>query len=122
LPEKKRWPLVRGTVPDSCARVGRRTFLGCLLAGAAAGQEREPQDVLEMLGAMAEGLSTANAAQFLSPIDCGFPGYDELRRNVDALVEQWDIAASIEPLRGSGSENERTLEVDWFLELKSKAP
>lgn len=100
----------------------RRAFLGFLLAAAGSAQDRESQDVLDMFADMAEGLSTANAGQFMSRVERSYSGYDDLRRNVEALVEQWDLAASIEPLRGSGSDTERSVEVDWFLELRAKAP
>ena len=103
----------------------RRIFILGALTASVRGQEspspRNPE-LLELLGFLAEALSTANAPMFLEYIDRGFPDYGRFRLNIYALVEQWDVATSMEPLRETGGDRERQAEVDWFLELRAKPP
>ena len=79
-------------------------------------------ELLELLGFLAEALSTANAPMFLEHIDREFPDYSRFRQNIYALVGQWDLATSLEPLRVTDGERERQADVDWFLELRAKPP
>jgi hypothetical protein len=105
--------------------LGRRLFiLGGLTSSFRAQEFPSPRnpELLELLGFLAEALSTANAPLFLEYIDPGFPNYDQFRRNIHALVEQWDLATSIEPLRVTGNEREQRADLDWFLELRAKPP
>jgi hypothetical protein len=106
-------------------RFRRRLFIVSAFAVSVRGQEfpspRNP-DLLELLGFLGEALGTANAPMFLEHLDRGFPDYNRFRRNIHALVEQWDLATSIEPLRVTGDDRERKAEVDWFLELRAKPP
>ena len=103
----------------------RRLFMLGSFITSVRGQEfptpRNPE-LLELLGFLAEALSTASAPMFLEHIDRGFPDYDRFRRNIYALVEQWDVATSMEPLGVKGGDRERQAEVDWFLELRAKSP
>ena len=85
-------------------------------------ERREAPEILEVLGRMAEALSAANAPAFLDEFDADFPQIHDLRVQIQALVEQWDIATSIEPLRGSTENGQRVVELDWFLELRAKPP
>lgn len=104
--------------------LGRRLFLLCA-ATTIRPQEFPPPrypDLLELLGFLAEALSTANASMFFEHIDRKFPDYIGFRRNIYALVEQWDLATTIEPLRVTDGQTERQAEVDWFLELRAKPP
>src|SRR5689334_9972891 len=57
------------------------------------------QDVVDLFGGMAAGLSEGDAAAFLRPIDPSAPNYAALARNVTALVNQNELSCSIEVLK-----------------------
>lgn len=73
-----------------------------------------PRDIVSN---MAADLSNDNPSGFLRAVSKSMPEYEELSTNVNALARSYDIASSIEIL----DEKESALEVDWFLELKSRA-
>jgi hypothetical protein len=104
--------------------LGRRLFLVGVMTTVHSQEFPQPRnpELLELLGFLAEALSTANAPMFLEHFDRDLPDYNQFRRNIYALVEQWDLATSIEPLRVTDGERERQAEVDWFLELRAKPP
>jgi hypothetical protein len=86
---------------------------GMLLADASA----EVRDLLrDAAGAMAEG----NARRFLSFVDPSLPGYARLGRDVTALIEQYEVTSAIEPLSDEGDEQSRTLQLDWYLQIRTR--
>jgi hypothetical protein len=68
---------------------------------------------------MASALSGVNVDQFMDAIDRDMPGYDALRENVTALVNQAEVTSSIEPIRNEGDDSRRALDLDWYLEVRS---
>ena len=62
---------------------------------------------------MAAALADNNAPEFLDYFDRKMPGYDRLKSDVEALVNQADIHSGINQLSESGDE----VEVDWALDL-----
>ena len=92
----------------------RRVFPAALFAPVVAQTESR---LLDLLAALAEALSTGNAPAFLNHVDKKMPGYERLRSHIFAIVAQYDIAASAEPL----AEKDGAAEVDWYLELKIKS-
>ena len=57
------------------------------------------------------------AAPFLSYFDPKMPGYETLRDNVIALIEQADLQSSIDPLRNEGNDRVREMTLDWLLTM-----
>lgn len=51
--------------------------------------------------------------------DKGMPGYDNLRTQVTALVNQADVTSSIEPVEEQGDETTYRIDLDWFLQVRS---
>jgi hypothetical protein len=92
-------------------------LLGGLAAGARAGEREE---ILRLLADMAADLANDNASGFLRAFDEGMNGYEELGRDVRALLAAWEASASVE-LRGAEAAGAGwSAEADWYLQLKSK--
>jgi len=53
----------------------------------------------------------------LAAFDPKMPGYDQLRANVDALVQQGDVVSSAELVGSEGDDRRRSLELDWVLSV-----
>jgi|SRR5579871_205258 len=90
-----------------------------LLAAAAAAFADPHDDVIEVFTSMANALTTTNPGEFMKAVDADMPGYDRLKTDVTALVNQADIASSIEPLQDSGDASKWTIDLDWLLEVRS---
>lgn len=71
---------------------------------------------------MAAALSEINVPQFMDAFDKDMPDYDRIRAGVAALVNQAEVASSVEPLKDEGDESKRTVDLDWYLEIRSLAP
>ena len=87
-----------------------------LVAGARADTHA---DVVDLLASMTAALSDNNAPGFLAPLDKAMPGYDRLHEAIPALLAQGDIVSSVQPLRDDGDETKRSLELDWYLEIRN---
>jgi hypothetical protein len=96
----------------------RRLLLIAILAPALAADPR--QEVYELIGSMASALSEGDPARFLAAFDRSMKGYDDLAVNVRALVEQADVASTVDPIEDAGDARARTIKVDWLLELANK--
>ncbi|MBZ5607090.1 MAG: hypothetical protein LAP38_02445 [Acidobacteriia bacterium] len=76
-------------------------------------------DVLDVVASMAAALTAVNVPEFMDAIDKDMPGFDTLRDQVTALVNQAEVTSSIEPIRNEGDDARRTLDLDWYLEVRS---
>ncbi len=79
-------------------------------------------DIIDVFTRLAGALSEENPAAFLAQFDPAMAGYGTLESDVRALVRQFEIASSIELLSFQGEGSRRTVEVDWFLELRPRQP
>jgi hypothetical protein len=79
-------------------------------------------DVIDLFASMAAALSEINVAQFMDAFDKNMPDYDQLRAGVTALVNQAEVTSSVEPMSDDGDETKRTVELDWYLEIRSLLP
>jgi hypothetical protein len=77
-------------------------------------------DVVDLIASMTAALSDNNAPGFLKSLDKAMPGYEHLREAIPALLAQGDIVSSVQPLRDEGDETTRTLELDWYLEIRNQ--
>ena len=78
------------------------------------------QEIYDLIGTMASGLSEANAGQFLKAFDPSMKGYADLEKNVRALVEQADVVSTIELVEDSGDDQQHSVTVDWLLQIAPK--
>ncbi len=96
----------------------RRLLVLAIFASALAAGPRE--EVYDLLGSMANGLSEGQAAQFLDAFDRSMKGYPELADNVRALLARGEVMSTIEPVDDSGDDQRRTVRVDWQLQLRDR--
>ncbi len=96
------------------------TRRGWLIALAAPLLADTKQDVLDLFTAMASALSEGNGLAFLDHIDHSMPDYQKLEQNVLALVAQNEVLTSIDVLKQEGTEEQQTVELDWFLQIRSR--
>jgi hypothetical protein len=102
----------------------RATALSCgigILACAALTADTH-DDVVDLFASMAAALSEINVPQFMDAFDKNMPSYDRLRAGVTALVNQAEVSSSVEPLSDEGDDLKRTVELDWYLEIRSLLP
>ena len=79
-------------------------------------------DVVDLFASMAAALSEINVPQFMDAFDKDMPDYDKMKRAVTGLVNQAEVSSSVEPLKDEGDDTKRTVELDWFLEIRSLLP
>jgi len=90
--------------------------LACLVQASA------HDDVLEVVTNMATGLTTVNIPLFMSAFDKEMPGYDTLESNVKGLTNQAEVTSSIEPIEEKGDDSTYSVELDWYLQVRSLLP
>ena len=76
-------------------------------------------DVIDLVGAMAAALTEVDVPAFMDAFDRDMPGYDDLKTQVAALVNQAEVTSSVEPVQEGGDEDKRTIDLDWYLEVRS---
>jgi hypothetical protein len=70
----------------------------------------------------AGGLSNNNPELALSYVDKKtFATFPAFARNLRALLEQNEVTSSISPLSNDGDDKKRVLELDWYVEIRSKS-
>ena len=100
----------------------RRVSLALLAAvGGVFAQEPQTSAALPLISRVAEALSENNVSEALHYFDRRMPSFDALATNLNALSAQYLIACSIDFLESSVAGNAETLQLDWFLQLRSKA-
>jgi len=105
-------------------RLMRATALSCgigLVACAALLADTH-DDVIDLFASMAAALSEINVPQFMDAFDKDMPDYGTIKTGVTAIVRQADVTSSVEPLSDEGDETKRTVDLDWYLEIKSVLP
>jgi hypothetical protein len=99
----------------------RRTFLLGFGTSSLLGQEQAVDAaVRDVIGGMANALSSGDIGEFLKPIDRAMPDYARLRTLTAALLDQADVSASVDFLDRQANGDRLSLELDWLLVLTSK--
>ena len=76
-------------------------------------------DVVALFGSLAAALTDWNVPAFMDGFDKDMPGYDNLKTQVAALVNQADVTSSIEPVTEQGDDAKYRIDLDWFLQVRS---
>ena len=93
--------------------IARRTLVALLFA--------PPQESIQsVLASMATSLSAGNISSFIAATAKDLPLRDELRQQLAGLVAAYDLSCSIQLQTSSGSEEQQTAQVDWYLAGRSK--
>jgi len=90
-----------------------------LAFGAAPDPAAEAWDVVATLAA---ALAEPNDAAFMKLVAKSFEQHDLLGRQVAALVQTNEIVSSVSPVSNEGDDKQRTLEVDWYMEVQPRSP
>jgi len=90
-----------------------------LAFGAAPDPAAEAWDVVATLAA---ALAEPNDAAFMKPVAKSFEQHDLLGRQVAALIQANEIVSSVSPVSNEGDDKQRTLEVDWYMEVQPRSP
>lgn len=76
-------------------------------------------DVIDLIGSITAALTEVNVPAFMDAFDPDMPGYDDLKNQVTALVNQAEVTSSVEPVQEGGDDEKRTIDLDWFLQVRS---
>lgn len=79
-------------------------------------------DVVDLFASMAAALSDDNPAGFMKAIDRKMPEYERLKAQLEALVQNSEVGSAVEPLNDEGDESKREIDLDWYMELRSRVP
>ncbi len=96
----------------------RRLFL--LLPLAARLWADSAQQVYDLFDKIATALSASEPTGFLEGFDRAMPTFEKLARYVQAITSQSDVVSSIDVLSNEGNDQERTVELDWLLQLSGE--
>jgi hypothetical protein len=77
-------------------------------------------EVFELFTTLASRLSAGDAAGFLDGFDRAMPGYEQFRASVAGLLAQAEVQSSIEFRSNEGTDAARSVEIDWFLQIKER--
>ena len=80
-----------------------------------------PAEAWDVVATMAAALAEPNDAAFMKPISKSFEQHGLVERQVRALVRTNDIVSSISVVANEGDDKQRTLEVDWYLEIQPRS-
>lgn len=86
--------------------------LACLYADA-------QSDVTDLFASMAAALVEVNVPSFMDAFDKNMPDYEQLKTQIEALTNQAEVSSSIEPLKNEGDSKKRSVDLDWYLEVRS---
>ena len=78
------------------------------------------KEMLDFLAGLTAALSEGNGLAFLDRVDHAMPDYHKLEQNILALTEQNEVSTSIDMLQQEGDDRVQTLELDWFLQIRSR--
>jgi len=80
------------------------------------------EEVIKLIASMASGLSTVNIPLFMAAFDKDMPNYDKLQADVAALTNQAEVTSSIEPVTEQGGEDSYSIDLDWYIQVRSIFP
>ena len=90
-----------------------------LILAAQFGFAQQPEAAAwDVVATMAAALAEPNDAAFMKPVAKSFQQHDLLERQVRTLVQVNGVVSSISPLLNEGDDRQRTVEVDWYLEIQ----
>lgn len=92
-----------------------------LLAGMPGLRADTHAEVVDLFASMTAALTEdpPNPPGFMRTVDRKAPEYDELNREVKGLVLSWRVASSVEFLKDEGDNAKRSVDLDWYFELRS---
>src|SRR5689334_8421356 len=102
-------------MPATGPRWTRRVFLATAAAGLVRADAEA--DAWEIVTELATALGHSSPVEVLAVCDSQMPGFATLRAGVTALCAAADVESGIDPVRNTGNDRARDLEVDWTMQL-----
>ena len=99
----------------------RSLKLLCILFAASLLSADTHADVVDLFASMTAALTVDNAEGFMAAFDRDTPDYDKLKARIGALLDEAELAADLEFINDDGDEVRRSVNLDWYLEIRSKA-
>ena len=79
-------------------------------------------DAWDVVATMAAALAEPNDAAFMKPIAKSFEQHDLVQREVRGLLQTNAVVSSVSPVANDGDDKQRTVEVDWYMEIQPQSP
>ena len=79
-------------------------------------------EVLNLLGNTASALADYNVPKFMESFDKEMPDYDKLKDSATALTNQAEVTSAIELVKEEGDDAKRSVDLDWYLQVRSLMP
>lgn len=102
--------------------IGLRFVVALLAVAGAALWADAHSEVLELLGNAASALADYNVPKFMESFDKEMPDYDKLKDSATALTNQAEVTSGIEPVKDEGDDAKRSVDLDWYMQVRSLAP
>jgi hypothetical protein len=96
---------------------GAGVFAGVAFACFAAADTHD--DVVDLIASAAAALADVNVPQFMAAFDKDMPGYENLKGAVTALTNHAEVTSAIEPFKDEGDDTKRSVDLDWYLQVRS---
>ena len=77
-------------------------------------------DVWELFVKLAAALAEDNVSGFMDGIDPEMNGFEQLKANIDGMIQQAEIRSIIDKVTETGDDHARSMQLDWFLQLKRR--
>ena len=76
-------------------------------------------EINDLFGSAAAALVEVNVPKFMSVFEKNMPDYEKLKTEVETLTNQSEVSSSIEPIKNEGDARKRSVDLDWYLEIRS---
>jgi hypothetical protein len=79
-------------------------------------------DILDFFGTAAAALADVNIPKFMDAFDKDMPDYAKLKDAVAGLTNQAEVTSAIEPVKDDGDDAKRSVDLDWYMTVRSLMP
>jgi hypothetical protein len=107
-------------MPAIAPKCGAGVFVCVVLAFFAAADTHD--DVVDLIASAAAALADVNVPQFMAAFDKDMPDYEKLKSAVAALTNHAEVTSAIEPFKDEGDDTKRSVDLDWYLQVRSLVP
>lgn len=103
-------------------RVTGLSCIGFLLVAGASALGDTHSEVVDLFASMTAALTEdpPNAAGFMKPFDRKMANYDQLNRNIKALLLDSEVESAVDFVRDEGDAGKRAVDLDWYMVLRSR--
>ena len=77
-------------------------------------------EIVAVFASMAGALADSNVSEFMKPCDQDMPDYDTLKAEIGSLLTGNQVSSSIEPIKEDGDDTKRSVDLDWYLQIRNQ--